>query len=355
MDGHIHEPRPLDRCSDSCRAGRSSEKVPRHGVDDVPGDRVHAPLRSYSASPAASSPLKHELERGSVCEATYLAERRLKAYLISTTPHMLRHVDVEWATGQYTELCSGSRARRQDRSELSVAWRTRMVLFKLHRARHVAPVPLDGSSSRRSARPRGRAAGRRYYDELVTSVAEEKIDETSATAPPTVASLRHAAVSLCVSGALRHITSAEFEEESTWRKVEGRTRSWGIRRSRQPLLGRASWTETWVVPLRPDERPTRSPRPPRGRDRIRAPVHRGLDGFLADVRCVPRPAKAVSPYRAGEPPLPTSRSCARSRITPVAVTRSERHRDRRRRRRPKLWRDSSSHARHPPLRRRARR
>jgi type VI secretion system protein ImpL len=205
----------------------------------------------------------------------YLKERLdLKKYLMMSD---IDHLDVEWATGQFTVLWaellrSTSNIPESDLKKMLVGHVR--YYFSLLKARRVTPVPpnmalVDSARKTLMAVP----PQTRYYDLFVNSITDEKYDEAGEATrvnrkypPLTLGEMFTDRVDV-----LKLITSAQFQKEKRWKEIEGPYTDKGHYRVVKNIaegLGLLE-REQWVVPLSKDE----------SRDRVAVSLHHLADDY----------------------------------------------------------------------------
>ncbi|MGK4001979.1 type VI secretion system membrane subunit TssM [Sorangium sp. So ce1036] len=203
----------------------------------------------------------------------YLRERNdLKLYLMLSD---VEHLDVEWATGRFTTLWAEVLRSTSDLPETEL--KDQLVehvgyYLSLIKQKKVTPIPRkEELVTSVQATLQGVPVRKRYYDLFVNSIIEEKYDETGDNSranrkypPLTLGDMFSDRLDV-----LKVIGSKQYAEEKRWKEVEGPYTEKGHFKVLENFATSAGLlkSETWVVPLAPDED---------------AAIARHLEGLAAD-------------------------------------------------------------------------
>jgi type VI secretion system protein ImpL len=229
------------------------------------GDEIYRPaVRTwvYSVQQGFAQPVKQRLEeRLKVASGQqYLKERTdLKTYLMLSD---IENLDVDWATGRLTavwaEMLRATTNIPEGQLVESLAPHVKYYL-ELLKSKRIEPLPVSTdlvASVRRTlaAVP----VRKRYYDQFVNVLIDEKYDETKENArankkyPP----LSLNDMFLDRPDVLKVVGSARFAKEKRWQEIEGPYTDKGhLAVVKYIAVGRELLeSEQWVVPLGEDEK-----------------------------------------------------------------------------------------------------
>jgi type VI secretion system protein ImpL len=256
------------------------KELDKHRAEGVPwgmgwmmysGDRVYRPMLAVYVDNLQKGfvvPSKEKLEERlkTANGEKYLRDRTtLKMYLMLFD---IEHLDVEWATGRYTQLWAEVLKPVSDVSDAELRDFARPHVeyyFQLLKEGRVQPLGHDKDLVERVRRAlQNVPVSTRYYDLFVNSLSDERIDEAL---DPTYDNLVFKPVSLPRifnerSEALKFIESKRFKTEQRWQEVEGPYTEKGRAAVVAQLEkgGQLLEYEGWVVPLTKEESPEKIPK-----------------------------------------------------------------------------------------------
>jgi len=235
------------------------------------GDRVYRPkLVVYAAQMQAGfvAPVKKRLEERlkTANGDKYLQDRTaLKQYLMLND---VEHLDVEWATGRYTQLWAEILKPQSDVSDLELKEAMRphvQYYFELLKRGRITPVDLDKDTVERvRAALQAVPVDRRYYEMIVNSLNEERIDEAG---EPTIDNMVFPPVQLPrifpdKPDVLKYFESKSYAAKQGYKQVEGPYTEKGhyaVVKQIEAAEGLLN-AESWVVALTKDETPEKIPK-----------------------------------------------------------------------------------------------
>jgi type VI secretion system protein ImpL len=234
-------------------------------------DRVHRPLlKVYVAQMqrglvvASKQRLEERLKTAN--GDRYLADRTaLKQYLMLSD---VEHLDVEWATGRFTQLWVEILKPTSDISDAELKNLVRPHVgyyFELLKARKVVPITLDDDLVERVRRAlQAVPIQTRYYDLFVNSLMDERIDEAG---DPTIDNLVFPPKTLPIlfpdrQEVLKYFESRKYKETKEYQRVDGPYTEKGHAAVTKFIekAGGLLEQESWVVPLTKEETPEKIPR-----------------------------------------------------------------------------------------------
>ncbi len=235
------------------------------------GDRVYRPtLVVYAAQMQTGfvAPAKKRLEERlkTANGDRYLQDRTaLKQYLMLNDTE---HLDVEWATGRYTQLWAEILKPQSDVSDrdLKDAMRPHVqYYFELLKRGRITPVDLDKDTvDRVRGALQAVPVDRRYYDMIVNSLNEERIDEAG---EPTIENMVFPPVQLPgifpgKQDVLKYFESKSYLAKQGYKLVEGPYTDKGHYAVVEQITAAEGLlnTESWVVALTKDETPEKIPK-----------------------------------------------------------------------------------------------
>lgn len=234
-------------------------------------DKVYQPtLRVYASlmNDGFVEPSKRRLEETLQTADTskYLQVRTtLKQYLMLND---VEHLDVEWATGRYTKLWVDVMDKRNDVTpfELKEAIRPHIqYYFELLKRGKVQPPELNADLIERVRTAlQSVPVDQRYYDLIVLSINDERIDESG---EPDIENMVFPPIQLNrlfpdLPVIQKHFKSRSFLDNKGYQQVDGpyteKGRS-GVQKQMEAAEGLLN-AEAWVVPLTKDETPDKIPK-----------------------------------------------------------------------------------------------
>lgn len=189
----------------------------------------------------------------------YLQDRTaLKQYLMLAD---LEHLDVEWAAGRYTQLWAETLKASSDISpiELKEAAKPHVLYyFELLKRKRITPIELDKDLIERvRGALKNVPVDRRYYDLIVNSLSDERIDEAG---EPDIDNLVFPPVQLPrifpdKPDVRKYFLSKSYEAKQGYKQVDGpytEKGHYGVVEQIKAAEGLLK-AEAWVVPLGPEE------------------------------------------------------------------------------------------------------
>jgi type VI secretion system protein ImpL len=189
----------------------------------------------------------------------YLSDRTaLKQYLMLAD---VEHLDVEWATGRYTQLWAERMKGQSDIApiELKELMRPHVrYYFELLKRGRISPPELDADLVERvRAALKNVPIDRRYYDLIVNSLSDERIDEAG---EPDIDNLVFPPVQLPrifpdKPDVRKYLLSRSYEAKQGYKQVDGpytEKGHYGVVEQIKAAEGLLK-AEAWVVPLAPGE------------------------------------------------------------------------------------------------------
>ena len=189
----------------------------------------------------------------------YLLDRTaLKQYLMLAD---VEHLDVEWATGRYTALWAETLKSGSDISpvELKEAARPHVqYYFELLKRKRISPIELDKDTIERvRSALKSVPIDRRYYDLIVNSLSDERINEAD---EPDLDNLVFPPVQLPriftdKPDVRKYFLSKSYEAKQGYKQVDGpytEKGHYGVVEQIGAAEGLLK-AEAWVVPLAPEE------------------------------------------------------------------------------------------------------
>jgi type VI secretion system protein ImpL len=229
------------------------------------GEEVYRPaVRTYvySVQQGFAQPVKLRLEERLkvIGGQQYLRERTdLKTYLMLSD---IENLDVEWATGRLTQVWAEMlRATTNVPEAQLIESLTPHVKYYLELLKSKRVEPLPPATELIATARRTLAAvpvRKRYYDQFVNVLVDEKYDETkdNARANKKYPPLSLGELFLDRPDVLKVVSGARFAKEKRWQEVEGPYTDKGhLAVVKHIAVGRELLeSEQWVVPLGEDEK-----------------------------------------------------------------------------------------------------
>ncbi len=234
-------------------------------------DRTYRPkLVVYAAQMQTGmvTPVKKELEERlrRANGDKYLHDRTLlKQYLMLND---IEHLDTEWATGRYTQLWAYLLKPQSDVSDLELKNAMRphvQYYFELMKREKITPIELDNDLVERvRAALQAVPVDKRYYEMIVNSLNDERIDEAG---EPSIDNMVFPPVQLPrifpdKPEVLKYFESRSYLAKQGYKQVEGPYTEKGhyaVVKQIEAADGLLK-AESWVVPLTKDETPEKIPK-----------------------------------------------------------------------------------------------
>jgi type VI secretion system protein ImpL len=255
------------------------KELDKHEADGVPwgmgwmmysADRVKRPLLAVYVSQMQAGfvvPCKTKIEERlkTANGDRYLRDRNtLKLYLMIND---VENLDVEWATGRYTQLWVEVLKPSSDISDSELKELARphvQYYFDLLKAGKVTPLGLDKDLVERVRHAlQNVPIQQRYYDLFVNSLNEERIEESG---DPTIDNMVFPPIQLPRlfpdrQEVLTYFRSQRFDTTKTYQQVDGPYTDKGhaaVVKQIEAAEGLIK-AESWVVPMTPEETPAKIP------------------------------------------------------------------------------------------------
>ncbi|HTJ82774.1 MAG TPA: ImcF-related family protein, partial [Polyangiaceae bacterium] len=255
------------------------KELDKHQEEGVPigmgwmmysADKVRRPLLAVYVSQMQTGfviPCKAKLEERlkSANGERYLRDRTtLKLYLMLND---VEHLDVEWATGRYTQLWTEVLKQTADISDSEIKDLARphvAYYFELLKAGKITPLGLDTQLVKQVRDAlQSISVQQRYYEMFVNSLNDERIDESG---DPTIDNMVFPPIQLPRlfpdrQEVLKYFKSNRYETTKSYQEVEGPYTDKGhaaVVKQIEAAEGLIK-AESWVVPPTADETPAKIP------------------------------------------------------------------------------------------------
>jgi len=255
------------------------QELDKHQNEGVPwgmgwmmysADKVRRPLLAVYVSQMQTGfviPCKAKLEARlkTANGDKYLQDRTtLKLYLMLND---VEHLDVEWATGRYTQIWTEVLKQTSDISDSEIKELAKphvQYYFELLKAGKITPLGLDTQLVKQVRDAlQNVPIPVRYYEMFINSLNDERIDETG---DPTIDNMVFPPIQLPRlfpdrQDVLTFFKSQKFESTKVYQEVEGPYTDKGhaaVVKQIEAAEGLLK-AEAWVVPSTPDETPTKIP------------------------------------------------------------------------------------------------